>query len=37
MLAGALSFAGVFFTIGVFLWCKNAIKRKDYNKYENDF
>lgn len=33
MLIGSLVFAGVMFTVGVFLWCKNGIKRN----YNNDY
>lgn len=36
MLIGALVFAFIMFSVGMFLWCKNAIKRKNENStFEN--
>jgi len=34
MFVGSLVIAGVFFTVGIFLWCKNGIKRNE--TYFND-
>ena len=36
MLVGALVIAGVSFTIGVFLWCKNGIKQKEKSYIDED-
>lgn len=37
MVIGSLVFAGVMFTIGLFLWFRNGIKRKDSNiDFTND-
>ena len=37
MLVGSLVLAGLFFTVGMFLWCKNAIKRKESSNIHDDF
>lgn len=36
MFTGSLVMAGIFFTIGIFLWCRAVIKRKENINTEKD-